>query len=171
MEDVNLIGVGVIGADSYVEPAVSASQKIISRFGHKRHEALTVSQSDSRGKNPFPIKWRMDAFSIDALPILNEYSNQIKISNNNAVDDLINKLSTADNPVTLLFTGPLTDPFRKSPVLQNISTSYFGWVVLLARQGMLMNLVMMARLNGMSFGTLRHLKSFYTQYFLFAWSV
>lgn len=112
MEDVNLIGVGVIGADSYVEPAVSASQKIISRFGHKRHEALTVSQSDSRGKNPFPIKWRMDAFSIDALPILNEYSNQIKISNNNAVDDLINKLSAADNPVTLLFTGPLTDLAR-----------------------------------------------------------
>ncbi|PWG67338.1 purine nucleosidase, partial [Enterobacter mori] len=31
MENVNLIGVSAIGADSYVEPAVSASQKIINR--------------------------------------------------------------------------------------------------------------------------------------------
>jgi purine nucleosidase len=34
MENVELIGVSAIGADSYVEPATSASQKIINRFGH-----------------------------------------------------------------------------------------------------------------------------------------
>lgn len=35
MEDVELIGVSAIGADSYVEPAVSASIKIINRFSDR----------------------------------------------------------------------------------------------------------------------------------------
>lgn len=44
--DVKLTGVGVVGADSYLEPAVSASRKIIDLFGHDR--SLAVAASDSR---------------------------------------------------------------------------------------------------------------------------
>ena len=57
MEDVDLIGVGVIPADCYLEPAVSASRKIIDRFGKGKN--IDVSASNSRGKNPFPKDWRM----------------------------------------------------------------------------------------------------------------
>ena len=51
MEDVRLIGVSAIGADSYLEPAVSASRKIINRFSNR---TLDVAPSYERGKNPFP---------------------------------------------------------------------------------------------------------------------
>lgn len=50
MEEVDLIGVSAIGADSYVEPAVSASQKIINRFSST---PIHVAASKERGKNPF----------------------------------------------------------------------------------------------------------------------
>ncbi len=69
MENVKLTGVSVIPADCYLEPAVFASRKIIDRFGQG---GLDVAESNSRGKNPFPKDWRMHAFYVDALPILNE---------------------------------------------------------------------------------------------------
>lgn len=70
MSDVHLTGVGVVGADFYLEPALAATRKVIDRFGHDTH--LEVAASDSRGVHPFPKEWRLDAFSLDALPILNE---------------------------------------------------------------------------------------------------
>ncbi|OEL04498.1 purine nucleosidase [Staphylococcus succinus] len=107
MENVNLIGVSAIGADSYVEPAVSASQKIINRF---TQAPIHVATSKERGKNPFPKDWRMHAFFMDALPILNEpTSKQSKLLKHHAYEDIIEKLQNAQEPVTLLFTGPLTD--------------------------------------------------------------
>ena len=50
MENINLIGVSAIGADSYVEPATSASQKIINRFSTTQ---IDVAASKERGKNLF----------------------------------------------------------------------------------------------------------------------
>ena len=45
MEEIDLIGVSAIGADSYIEPAVSASEKIIQRFGH---QPIEVAASKAR---------------------------------------------------------------------------------------------------------------------------
>lgn len=64
MKGVHLTGIGVMGADSYLEPAVSASRKIIDRFGHGA--SLDVAASDATTAHPFPKEWRMDAFSVDA---------------------------------------------------------------------------------------------------------
>lgn len=107
MEEVDLIGVSAIGADSYVEPAVSASQKIINRFSLT---PIHVAASKERGKNPFPKDWRMHSFFMDALPILNEPTSQhSKLLKHAAYEDIIEKVSASDEKVTLLFTGPLTD--------------------------------------------------------------
>lgn len=108
MEETELIGVSAIGADSYVEPAVSASVKIINRFSNRD---LNVAPSYERGKNPFPKDWRMHAFFVDALPVLNESrtTKRSEVSHLEAYEDIIEKLTQSDVPVTLLFTGPLTD--------------------------------------------------------------
>lgn len=50
MENVELTGVSVIPADCYLEPAMSASRKIIDRFGKNNIE---VAASNSRGKTHF----------------------------------------------------------------------------------------------------------------------
>ena len=113
MESVDLIGVSVIDADCYVEPAVSASRKIIDRYGAPELKGLEVSRSNSRPKNPFPKEWRMHAFYVDALPLLNERAEVVtKEADKLAHLDLIEKVHASKEPVTLLFTGPLTDLAR-----------------------------------------------------------
>ncbi|MGZ1666896.1 nucleoside hydrolase [Staphylococcus argenteus] len=108
MENIELVGVSTIGADCYLEPSVSASIKIINRFSN---ENIKVVPSYERGKNPFPKEWRMHAFFMDALPILNEPVNQTtsKISDKEAYEDIIHVLNEQTENVILLFTGPLTD--------------------------------------------------------------
>lgn len=120
MEDVELIGVSAIGADSYVEPAVSASIKIINRFSDRD---LKVAASSQRGKNPFPKEWRMHAFFVDALPVLNESRIEQRASQSEleAYEDIIEKLEASTKPVTLLFTGPLTDLAKALEVAPHIT--------------------------------------------------
>lgn len=111
MENIELIGVGVIPADCYLEPAVSASRKIIERFGHGA--AIEIAGSNSRGKNPFPKEWRMHAFTIDALPLLNEFEPMAtKETSVPAHQHLVDTLRASEEKVTLVFVGPLTDLAR-----------------------------------------------------------
>ncbi|MGA9288295.1 MAG: nucleoside hydrolase, partial [Anaerobacillus sp.] len=119
MEEVELAGVSVIPADCYLEPAVSASRKIIDRFGKGIN--LSVGASNSRGINPFPKDWRMHAFYVDALPILNEAEEiNTPIAELPAHLHLIEVLENSADPITLLFTGPLTDLARALEISPNI---------------------------------------------------
>ncbi|WP_311406693.1 nucleoside hydrolase [Liquorilactobacillus uvarum] len=108
MENIELIGVGVVNADSYVVPAAEASRKIVDRFG--QGAKLSIATSNARAAHPFPKEWRLAAYSENALPILNESG---KIITPNAPEpahlDLLHKLQRASSPITLLFTGPLSD--------------------------------------------------------------
>ncbi|MCI2826606.1 nucleoside hydrolase [Staphylococcus lugdunensis] len=108
MDNINLIGVSTIGADCYLEPSLSASMKIINRFSTKN---IAVAPSYERGANPFPKDWRMHAFFMDALPILNEthLHTSASISQMEAYEDIIFRLEQSTDKVILLFTGPLTD--------------------------------------------------------------
>ena len=105
---IELVGVGVVPADSYLEPAVAATRKIINRFS--THHDLLVSASDAKSSDPFPKEWRMDSFTVDALPILNEFGEgDTELSYNTAADDLASILAEATEPITLVFTGPVSD--------------------------------------------------------------
>ncbi|MDA1477137.1 nucleoside hydrolase [Bacillus changyiensis] len=110
MKEIKLIGTSVIPADCYLEPALSASRKIIDRFGSY---PLEISASNSRGVHSFPREWRMHSYYVNALPILNEKGvARTPISDLPAHLHLINLLKMSPKPVTLLFTGPLTDLAR-----------------------------------------------------------
>lgn len=67
----------------------------------------------------------MHAFFMDALPILNEPSNQHSLLlKRPAYQDIIDKLQAPSQKVTLLFTGPLTDLAKaitvEPTIVQNI---------------------------------------------------
>lgn len=110
MDNIELTGVSVIPADCYLEPAVFASRKIIDRFGKV---SLNVAESNSRGKNPFPKDWRLHAFFVDALPILNELGEiHAPVADKPAHLHLIDCIRGTEEKTTLLFTGPLTDLAR-----------------------------------------------------------
>ncbi len=109
--DTKIIGVSAVGADSYVEPSVSASRKIIDLFGHQND--LEVAMSNSRAVNQFPKDWRLSTFSFDDFPILNE-SGQVKTpqAKQPAHLDMLEKIKASEEKVTLVMTGPLTDLAR-----------------------------------------------------------
>lgn len=107
--DIKLIGVGIIEADCFIEPALSASFKLIHRFSSY---PVTVSLSTARAKNAFPVEWRKHAYYVDALPLLNQHyphQNPPSPSNLPAHEHLVSLLMSATQRVTLIFTGPLTD--------------------------------------------------------------
>jgi purine nucleosidase len=118
MDEVELIGVSVIPADGYLEPGISASRKIIDRFGNG---AIEVARSNSRGVNPFPKEWRMHTFYVDALPILNESG--VVTAPESALpahEHLIKAVRENPDKTTLLFTGPLTDLARALEIAPDI---------------------------------------------------
>ncbi len=113
MKDVELVGVSVMDADCYIQPASSATRKIIERFGGKEDKDIKIALSDSRGVNPFPKDWRMHAFVVDALPILNEFKPiTVEESDLKAHEDIVRVLRGSDEKVDLVFIGPLTDLAR-----------------------------------------------------------
>ncbi|KRN06762.1 ABC transporter binding protein [Liquorilactobacillus sucicola DSM 21376 = JCM 15457] len=111
MDEVELVGVGVVDADSYVIPAAEASRKIIDRFSHAAVPPVAIS--NSRAVHPFPKEWRLAAYSENSLPLLNENGKiETPITAEAAHLDLLHKLQASTSPLSLLFTGPLSDLAR-----------------------------------------------------------
>lgn len=106
MEHIELLGVVVTPADCYIQPAVSATRKIMDLMGFSQ---IPVAQSTVRGINPFPYLYRRDSLIVDHLPILNQQDViQTPLVRETGQDFMVRMLRSAPEPVTLLVTGPLT---------------------------------------------------------------
>jgi purine nucleosidase len=106
MEHIQPLGIVVTPADCYIQPAVSATRKILDLMGRWD---IPVAQSTVRGINPFPTLYRRDSFVVDHLPILNERDEiQTPLVEETGQDFMVRSLLAADQPVTLMVTGPLT---------------------------------------------------------------
>jgi len=106
MEHVRVLGIAVTPADCYIEPAVSATRKILDLMNV---QGVSVAQSNVRGINPFPRIFRRDSFTIDHLPILNQRDEiRTPLASENAPEFIVKTLRAETEPVTILETGPLT---------------------------------------------------------------
>ncbi|MBD2441467.1 nucleoside hydrolase [Nostoc sp. FACHB-110] len=106
MEHIELLGVIVTPADCYIQPAVSATRKIIDLMGFSH---IPVAESTVRGINPFPRMYRRDSLIVDHLPILNQRDIiSTFLVAEPGQDFMIRVLRQAPEPVTLMVTGPLT---------------------------------------------------------------
>ena len=111
MKNINILGVGVIGADCFVTPAVDASRRLIDYL--KPGCQISVAQSDSRPAHEFPKLWRLNAYTFDDFPVLNrEGAPKAPLAKRPAHLDMIDKLKRSQQKVTLVMTGPLTDLAR-----------------------------------------------------------
>ncbi len=106
MEHVETLGIVVTPADCYIEPAVSATRKILDLMGVTD---ITVARSTVRGLNPFPRVFRRDSFTIDHLPILNENDSiRTPLAAESGQAFMASVLRQAPEPVTILETGPFS---------------------------------------------------------------
>jgi purine nucleosidase len=105
-DNVEALGVVVTPADCYIEPAVSATRRILDLAGRSE---IPVAASTVRGLNAFPRKWRADSYSIDHLAVLNERESiEAPLLDEPGQAYLARTLREAPRPVTLLITGPLS---------------------------------------------------------------
>lgn len=106
MEHVNLLGIAVTPADCYIDPAVSATRKLLDLMGVTH---IPVAKSNVRGLNPFPRIFRRDSMTIDHLPILNQKQEiYTPLAPEPGPEFIVKTLRAAPEPVTVLETGPLT---------------------------------------------------------------
>ncbi len=106
MDHIQPLGVIVTPADCYVQPAISATRKILDLMGSFH---IPVAESTVRGINPFPRLYRRDSFIVDHLPILNQSETiRTPLVTEPGQDFMVRVLLEATEPVTLMVTGPLT---------------------------------------------------------------
>ena len=106
MENIQPLGIVVTPADCYIQPAVSATRKILDLVGRWD---IPVAESTVRGINPFPSLYRRDSFIVDHLPILNERDEiQTPLAQEIGQEFMVRSLLEAERSVTLMVTGPLT---------------------------------------------------------------
>jgi purine nucleosidase len=106
MEHVDVKGIVITPADTYIKPAVSATRKILDLMGRRE---VPVAESTVRGLNPFPRAFRRDVFSIDGFPILNQRDEPLTpLVKEPGQNFMARLLKEAAEPVTILETGPLT---------------------------------------------------------------
>jgi purine nucleosidase len=106
MGHVQPLGIVVTPADCYIQPAVSATRKILDLMGCSH---VPVAESSVRGINPFPHLYRRDSFIVDHFPILNQGETiRTTLVSETGQDFMVRMLLEASEPVTLMVTGPLT---------------------------------------------------------------
>lgn len=106
-EGIDLVGVAVTPADSLLEPAVSATRKVLDLAGRS---GVTVAGGTLEGRNPFPLHWRLDCMKVNDLPVLNQRAEvAAPLSALPAHEFLARTLWEAPEPVVALVTGPLTN--------------------------------------------------------------
>ncbi len=111
MPHIKLVGVVVTPADCFLRPAVSATLKILRFF---ERQEIEVSEGALHGVTPFPRAWRKHAYAVDALPILNDLTGirnkHLPLPVSEAGHQfLARKLKEADEPITVLITGPVSN--------------------------------------------------------------
>jgi purine nucleosidase len=106
MEHLQVLGIVVTPADCYIQPAVSATRKLLDLLGRSD---IPVAESTVRGVNPFPRIFRRDSFTVDHLPILNE-NDAVKtpLAAESGQAFMVRVLHAAPEQVTILSTGPLS---------------------------------------------------------------
>jgi len=107
MPHINLTGIVVTPADCFLRPALSATTKILRLFNRTD---IQLSAGDLHGVNPFPQSWRVHAYAMDALPILNESTVPLPVPVDIPGHEfLTRKILAAPEPVTILVTGPISN--------------------------------------------------------------
>ncbi|NET05325.1 MAG: nucleoside hydrolase [Symploca sp. SIO2B6] len=106
MDNIEPLGIVVTPADCYIQPAISATRKILDLMGRSD---IPVAESTVRGINHFPKIYRRDSVIVDHLPIINGQEQiQTPLVKATGQEFMVQSLLRAEGAVTLMVTGPLT---------------------------------------------------------------
>ncbi|MGH8937621.1 MAG: nucleoside hydrolase [Acidimicrobiia bacterium] len=105
--DVDVLGISVTPADTYLEAALPATRKILGLAGRP---GVPAAAGTLEGLNPFPHPFRIDSLKVDAMPVLNRDPEPPGPPGDEPGQQLLARtILEAGGPVTLVMTGPLTN--------------------------------------------------------------
>lgn len=105
--DLDILGISVTPADTYLEAALPATRKILGMAGRL---GVPVAAGTLEGLNPFPHHFRVDSLKVDAMPVLNrDPEPSFPPADEPGQQLLARTILEAGDPVTLVMTGPLTN--------------------------------------------------------------
>ncbi|MEM9921158.1 MAG: nucleoside hydrolase [Bacteroidota bacterium] len=110
MDTKELIGINVTPADCFIEPALESTYKLLQFCGKTQ---IPIGRSDYWGVNAFPNEWRARPEVLNALPMLinlEEVADPYGLPE--ATDLLIDCLTKAEEPISILMTGPCSNLVR-----------------------------------------------------------
>ena len=117
--NVDLLGVCVTPADSFLEAALPATRKILDLCGRSN---VAVAAGRREGLRRFPFSWRTGAYVVNDLPVLNQSTNvEAPLSDLPGEEFLVRTVLDAPEPVTVVVTGPPTNlawALRSEPALE-----------------------------------------------------
>ncbi|XOV80822.1 MAG: nucleoside hydrolase [Aestuariibacter sp.] len=120
MDNIDLKGVCITPADCFLSDATTSTLKLLALF--KRTD-IPVAQGTLHGINPFHYDWRAQPKMVNALPtMLSLQADTQLVSDLSAHDFMKHILEQAQEPVTVLMTGPcsnLAKVLKDAPELSN----------------------------------------------------
>ena len=107
-DDIDLLGISITPADTLPEAAVPATRKILDLGGRSD---VPVAAGTVEGAHPFPLAWRVDAYKVNDLPVLNQNEGEPRapLADVPGQELMARTLLAAAEPVTVLMTSPLTN--------------------------------------------------------------
>ena len=119
MEEKEVIGINVTPADSFLVSGINSTYKLLHLLGRIN---VPIGRSDHKAIHAFPNEWRAKAAIINALPMLINLPDPSGIYElKEASDLLVEQLSAANQPVTILITGPcsnVVNALKKAPEIK-----------------------------------------------------
>lgn len=107
MENIELIGVNVTPADSFLEPAVESTYKVLQLFDKVD---VPIGVCTERGVNAFPSEWRARPEIINVLPMLINLPYDLQAHELPSGHELLaQSILKQSDAVSILITGPCTN--------------------------------------------------------------
>lgn len=105
---IELVGVAVVDADCFVEPAIEATLRYLDLTGNSH---VPVAASTLRGPTEFPQDWRLDSFKISAQPQLHQpkFARSARVAALTGQELMLKALREATAPIDVLITGPFSN--------------------------------------------------------------
>ena len=121
MPHVELLGVGVTGADCFVDDGARVTLKLLKMFGR---DSVRVSKSGALLRNNFPCEWRVAGAVMDRCPQMASHPYEAdRLLSIPTHEFMIEVLEQAEEPITFFVSGPMNNLARALTIRPDLAAN------------------------------------------------
>lgn len=117
----NLVATTLVPADSYLEPATQAVEKLLTLLDKT---SVHFAHLDNEGPNPFPHNFRKDSNKLPEMPVFSKVkSHKVRVDSELTAPEYLAQTLNGTKNYEVVETGPLTNIAEALKINPNISKS------------------------------------------------